>query len=372
MTFLRGFTLLLLVSLPAFAAPEPFYIGTYTQISGSKGIYSSSLDRATGKLGPIMVAAPANDPSFLALSPDGGALYAAEEVPGPGFVESWKRDNSGKLTPLNKQGAGGDGTCFVSVDPSGHYVLAANYGSGNFSCFRLNADGSVGPRTGFMQMHGSGPNKARQEGSHAHSIYVTPDEKFVYACDLGTDCVWVFKFDKAAGTLALGEPPAGRVAPGSGARHLAFSRDGRHIYVASELGHTVTVFRRDPATGSLTQEQVVTTVDPKTPSAPTAPAEIILHPNGKWLYVSNRLCDTISIFAVDASAKIHLVQTVPAGVKCPRSMALDPSGGWIMTAGQEDNHLSVLKLDRATGQLTPTAETAQVPCPVCILFAPKG
>jgi 6-phosphogluconolactonase len=348
----------------SFAAQELFYLGTYTGSSGSRGIYAGTLDSATGKLGALKLAATAPDPSFLALSPDGRALYAAEES--AGAVEAWRRGGDGSLVRLNQQPANESGTCFVSVDPRGRDVLAANYGSGSYVCFRLEADGSLGPRTALLHFDGSGPDKDRQEASHAHSIYASPDGAFAYGCDLGADSIWIFKFDSTAGTLALSYPPAGQVAAGSGPRHLAFSRYGGRLYVANELGHSVTMFARDRRTGALVAEQTISTA---APGIAAAPAEIVLHPNGRWLYVSNRECDTISVFAVAASGELSLVQTAPAGVKGPRSIALDPTGGWLVAAGQEDNRLAVLRVDRATGELAPTGQAAWAPSPVCVLFS---
>jgi 6-phosphogluconolactonase len=355
----------------AFAAPEPFYLGTYTDTSGSKGIYAGTLDSATGKLGPFVLAAAASDPAFLALSPDGRALYSSEETPGPGSVEAWKRDADGKLTPLNRLPASGSGTCFVSVDPSGRDVLISNYASGSDACFQVRPDRSLGARTGFVQLHGSGPNQTRQESSHAHSLYVGPNPAFAYGCDLGTDCVWIFRFDAAAGTLQLSSPPSVKVAPGAGARHLSFSHDGRFVYVADELGHTVTVFRLNRTSGALNWTQTISTLPPGSTDK-AAPAEIVFHPNGKWLYVSNRLDNTIAFFVVRPSGLLRLVQDVPDGVKTPRSIAIDPSGRWIVSAGEDDNRMAVLKIDPATGRVGAPGQTVQMPAPVCVLFEPHS
>jgi 6-phosphogluconolactonase len=358
-------------SAAAFAAPEPFYLGTYTDTSGSKGIYAGTLDSATGALGPFTLAAAGPDPSYLALSPDGRALYAAEETPGSGSVEAWQRNADGKLTPLDRVPSSGRGTCFVSVDPSGRDVLISNYGSGSDVCFHVRPDGSLGARTAFLALKGSGPNRTRQEASHAHSLYVGPNPAFAYGCDLGSDCVWIFRFDAAAGTLHLSSRSAVKVAPGAGPRHLAFSHDGKFVYVADELGHTMTVFSLHRKTGDLAPIQVISTLPPGSTDK-AAPAEIVLHPNGKWLYVSNRLGNTIAFFVIRPSGRLQLIQDASAGVKTPRSIAIDPSARWIVSAGEDDNHMAVLKIDPATGTLSATTQTAQMPAPVCVLFEPRS
>jgi 6-phosphogluconolactonase len=359
---------LLIAFSPVFGDPEPFYLGTYTGHSSSKGIYEGSLDSESGKLGPVILAALTANPSFLALSPGGNALYAAGESPGVGRLQAFGREPHGGLFPLNVQSAGGSGACYVTVDPGGQNVLIANYGSGSIACFRIQPNGALGLRTAFIPFAGSGPNAKRQEGPHAHSIYVSPDDAFVYACDLGSDRVWIFKFDGGAGTLVPATPPFAIVPPGSGPRHLAFSLDGKYVYVANEMGHTVSVFFRDVATGILHPLQTVDALPAGTPAENVTTAEIVLHPSGKWVYVSNRGCDTVSVFAPDPMGRLNLIQSISAGVNFPRSIAVDPSGRWMIAAGQKDNRIAVLKIDPQTGLLSATLQSAQVGSPVCILF----
>jgi len=366
------FAALALSLVPVLGGQEPFYVGTYTDHNSSKGIYEGTIDSVTGKLGPITPAVAATDPSFLALSPKGDALYAAEETPGTGVVQAFRRASDGSLTALNSEPAGGNGTCHVSVDPSGRDVLVANYGSGTIACFQIAPGGALGAQTALVQFKGSGPNLARQAAPHAHSIYTSPDDAYVYACDLGTDHVWIFKFDPATGTLQAAALPAAEVPPGSGARHLAFGRDGRDVYVANEMGDSVTFFARDPKSGALTPQQTVSALPTGRPEMNTTTAEVVLHPNGRWLYVSNRGNDTISTFSVASFGQLKLIQNIAAGVKVPRSMAIDPSGRWMIAVGQNDGRLEVLKIDPATGKLSSTTNEAQVPSPVCVLFEPKG
>ena len=208
MKTLLSLLLTLALAASSLSANALFYIGTYTKSGKSQGVYVSRLDTETGRLGAVELAGEAASPSFVALSPDGKFLYAAMEGSG-GAVAAFAVGAGGRLTKLNQQATGGDGTCHVWVDATGRNVLAANYGGGSIACIRANADGSLGERSAFVQFAGSGPNLPRQQKPHGHAIYTDAANRFVYACDLGTDQVWTFRFDAAKGTLTPTDPPSG-------------------------------------------------------------------------------------------------------------------------------------------------------------------
>ncbi len=361
--------IILSVALPcaALSADAIFYIGTYTKPGKSEGVYVSKLDTDTGKLGSVELAGKAPSPSYVALSPDGKFLYAAVES-GKGSVASFAVGAGGKLTALNEQPAGGDGTCHIWVDATGKTVLAANYGGGSIVGYRTNADGSLGERSAFVQFEGTGPDKARQEKPHGHGIYTDASNQFVYACDLGTDNVWTFLFDAAKGTLKPAEPASAKVPAGAGPRHLAIHPNGRFAYANNEMGLSVTAFNRDTKTAALTPVQTLSTLPEGTPTKGVSTAEIFCHPSGKWLYASNRGHDSIAVYAIAADGKLTWIETAPAGVKVPRGFGIDPTGKWLVAAGQEDDKIAVLKIDPTTGKLTPNGSTAEVGAPVCILF----
>lgn len=345
-----------------------FYIGTNTRETGSKGIYTGVLDTHTGALGAVGLAADANNPSFLAVAPGGKHLYAALEAAG-GAVGAFRIEPDGKLTPLNTAPSGGNGACHVSVDGAGRHALVANYGGGNISCLAILPDGSLGDSTAFVQFSGSGPHPGRQQKSFAHAIYADADDKFVYACDLGSDKVWSFRYDKDAGTLAPTDPAAGIVPAEGGPRHLALHPNGRFAYANNEMGLSVTAFARDPVNGLLTELETVPTSQSLTGPAPgVTTSEILCHPTGKWLYVSSRGDDIIAVYAIAEDGKLSLVENAPAGVQIPRGMGLDPTGQWLVVAGQKNHRLTVLKIDPATGKLAPTGQSVEVPAPVCIVF----
>lgn len=364
------FALAAVMTASSFAADATFYLGTYTKEGGkSKGIYIGKLDTDTGKLGAVELAGEAKSPSFVALSPDQKFLYASIED-GSGSVAAFAVGADGKLKTLNAQPSGGDGTCHVWVDATGKNVLAANYGGGSIAVFQTRDDGSLGERTSFVQFEGSGPDKERQEKPHGHSIYTDATNKLVYSCDLGTDNVWIFKFDAEKGTLTPANPPSGKVPAGAGPRHLAQHSNGKFAYANNEMGLSVTAFSRDPATGALTALQTLSTLPEGAVREGVSTAEIFIHPTGKWLYVSNRAHDTIAVYAIGTDGKLTWIENAPALVKVPRGFGIDPTGKWLITAGQDDDRIAVLKIDPATGKLSATDQSAEVGSPVCVLFAP--
>jgi 6-phosphogluconolactonase len=367
MKLLLSFFSIATLAAAALAADVTCYIGTYTQAGKSRGIYVAKLDTDTGKLGPASLAAEVKSPSFLALSPSGKHLYAAVES-GGGSVAAFAVGADGKLTALGEQSAGGGGTCHVWVDATGRNVFGANYGGGSIVGLRVKEDGSLGERSAFVQFAGSGPDKARQEKPHAHAVYTDAENRFLYACDLGTDNVWIFKLDTATGALEAAEPPSGKVPPGGGPRHLAIHPSGRFAYANNEMALSVTAFARDAKIGALTPLQTLPTVPEGTDRKGISTAEIFCHPSGKWLYVSNRGHDTFAVYSIAADGKLEWIENAPAQVKVPRGFGIDPTGKWLVAAGQHDDRIAVLKIDGATGKLTPTGVTAEVMTPVCIVF----
>ncbi|HTY86550.1 MAG TPA: lactonase family protein [Candidatus Acidoferrum sp.] len=362
----------LLAGTTAMAQPARFYLGTYTGRSGSQGIYTGTLDPHTGRLSPMELAVKTTSPSFIALSPDGKFLYAAMEG-GGGSVGAFRVEADGRLTPLNTLPCD-KGTCHVAVDATGSNVFAANYTAGSAACFQTAPDGSLAKRSALVPFTGSGPNPQRQNHPYIHSLYSAPGNRFVYACDLGTDNVWVFDFDAASGLLTPTNPPSGKVPPGSGPRHLALSPNGRFVYVNGEMGLNVTAFARNPETGALTAIQTLPTLPASVDTNGITTAEIFCHPSGRWLYVSNRDVagrgrDSLAVYAIGADGKLTWQQDAPAQVKVPRGFGIDPTGQWLMVGGQQDNKIVVLKIDGATGKLSATDQSATVGAPVCVAFA---
>ncbi|HVS87661.1 MAG TPA: lactonase family protein [Candidatus Acidoferrum sp.] len=350
------------------------YIGTYTTKTSSKGIYAYRFDGASGELNAIGLAAESSDPSFVAVHPSGKYLYAVNEggnfeVGGSGAVSAFAIDGkSGKLTFLNQVATRGAGPCHLSLDKTGKYVLVANYDGGSVAVFPVLGDGSLGKASGFTQHTGSGPNKERQEGPHAHWIATSPDNRFALAVDLGLDEVLVYHFDASKGSLAPNDPPFAKVSPGAGPRHLAFPRNGQVAYVLSEIDSNVTVFAYEQSKGTLSALQTISTL-PKDYAGLKEAAEIEIHPSGKFLYASNRGHDSIAVFTIDpAKGTLTSVGQFLTKGKTPRHFAIDPTGAFLLAANEESNNIVVFKINPATGDLTPTGQVVEAPSPVCITF----
>jgi 6-phosphogluconolactonase len=352
------------------------FIGTYTAKTDSKGIYSFRFDSGTGSLTSMAVAATTPDPSFLTVAHNEKYLYAVNELSEfggkkSGAVTSYSIDaKSGKLVPLNQVASGGADPCYVSFDQSGKYLLVANYTGGSVSTFPVAADGHIGPAAAFVQHTGSGPNKERQEGPHAHYSATSADNRFVFVVDLGLDEVVVYRFDPGTGSLTPNDPPFAKLAPGAGPRHLAFHPNGKFAYVLNEVIPTVTALAYDSKSGSFSTLQTLSTI-PKDFTAHNDTAEIVVHPSGKFLYASNRGHDSIAEFTIDAAKGIlTLAGDFPTQGKTPRNFALDPTGKFLLAANQESNNIVIFRIDQSTGALVATGQVAQVPAPVDIVFVP--
>lgn len=373
------FLCLLLVTggclLPASAAEHLVYFGTYTS-GPSKGIYVSRFDTITGKLSAPELAAETKNPSFLALHPTGKFLYAVGEVNDAlgqraGAVHAYSLDvRTGKLAALNQQTSGGTGPCHVSVDASGKCVLVANYGSGSIAALPVQAAGSLGAAVTTIQHTGSSVNPKRQAGPHAHFITPSPDNRFALTCDLGLDKVLVYQLDPTPAKLTTNNPPQAVVPHGAGPRHLVFSRDGKFVYVLNEMALTVTTFSYDAKQGTLFEAQNISTVPADYAlTEKDSGAEIAVHPNGRFVYASNRGHDSIAVFIVDAkTGKLTLVQNESTQGKTPRHFAIDPSGRWLLAENQNSDSVVGFAIDPATGRLKPTGQTITVGSPVCAVF----
>lgn len=350
------------------------YVGTYTG-KKSQGIYTFTFNSATGEVGKPELAVETTNPSFLAIHPSGKSLYAVGEVAAVdgkkgGGVSAFAILPDGKLKLLSQASTVGSGPCHISVDKSGKVALAANYGGGSVVALPIKADGSVGSHTGFVQHEGKSVTK-RQSQPNAHSVNLSPDNRFAFVADLGLDKVLIYKLDAAKGTLTPNEPAFATVPAGSGPRHFAFHPSGKFAYVINEITLSMTAFSYDAAKGALTEIHTVSTLpaaDGPGPKPGWSTAEVVAHPGGKFLYGSNRGHDTIAVFSVAADGKITLVQNAAAEVKTPRNFNLDPTGQWLFTEGQGSDTIALFKVDQATGKLTATGTKLEVGSPVCMKF----
>jgi 6-phosphogluconolactonase len=354
------------------------YLGTQGR-GESKGIYLSELDTETGALSAPKLAVEVTGPGFLVLSKDGKSLYSTARAPDRGgergmdAVAWYGVQEDGMLKLGHYESSQGSGPCFVGLDATGTVLMVANYGSGGVAAYAVKADGSVSPSTSFHQHEGSSVNERRQKGPHAHSIYAGPDNKFVYAPDLGIDKVVIYALDAAGARLK----PAGAAAmpPGSGPRHMKFGKDGEQAYVLSELLLTVVVFDRNAKDGNLAQKQVVSVLPDGAPKDGMTCSEILVSPNGKFVYTANRDTagkgrDSLSVLTVGDGGKLTLLQNVPAKVAIPRNINLSPDGKWLLVAGQKSGNVPVFAVG-SDGQLSPTKHEIKVANAMCVVFRKK-
>jgi len=348
------------------------YVGTYTGPE-SKGIYAYRFDAKTGEITPLGLAGEAKNPSFLAIHPNRKFLYAVGESADGGAwggsVSAFALDRAtGKLTFLNSASSGGKGPCHLVVDKTGRNLVVANYGSGASAVVPIKADGRLGEPSSTIQHSGSSVDRARQQGPHAHSANLSPDNRFAFVADLGLDKVLVYKFDAAKGTITPNTPPFATVAPGSGPRHFAFHPSGKFAYVINEMGSTMTAFAYDAAGGVLTSLQTISTL-PEGFSGKSYCAEVVAHPSGKFLYGSNRGHNSISVFAIDpVKGTLTTVEQTLTGGKWPRNFNIDPTGAYLFAANEQSNDIFLFRIDPATGRLKPTGKRLEVGKPVCIKF----
>jgi 6-phosphogluconolactonase len=384
--FLSSAITVLLLALAA-AAPRGaqgsddwiMYVGTYTK-APSKGIYAYRFEGATGTatpMGTAGLAAETENPSYLAVHPNQRFLYAVNEVSryegaSAGSVSAFSIDRaSGTLTLLNRVSTRGADPCHLSLDRSGKWLFVANYTGGSVAAFPVHDDGTLGDASAFYQHAGSSVDKARQNGPHAHAVAVSPDNRFVLAVDLGLDRIFSYRLDAAAKGLAPA-PAFAPVTPGSGPRHLAFRPDGRFAYVLNEMRSSVSAFRYNTARGTLAELQTLSTL-PEGFAGESSGAEIDVHPNGKFVYASNRGHDSIASFRIDgANGTLTAGPRTPTQGRTPRGFAIDPSGRFLLAGNQNSGTLVVFRIDPATGGLTPVGTPLQVPSPVSVVFSKKG
>jgi 6-phosphogluconolactonase len=364
-------------SARALAGPEasgeiPVYIGTYTD-GDSEGIYRTTFNVVSGELTEPKLVGKMENPNFLAVSPDRRQLYAVGSD--AQFTDSDKgavamfavEPADGSLTLVTAQSSRGANPCHIVLDDAGKHALIANYSGGSVATLPIE-DGKLQGADTFIQHSGSSVNKQRQEGPHAHSINLDAAGRFAFVADLGTDQVFIYKYDSQTGSLTPNDPPAVKLPPGSGPRHFAFHPSGRWAYVINELTSTVSAMAYDAERGALEVLQTISTL-PEDFQGSNTTAEVVVHPSGKFLYGSNRGHDSIAMFAIDESTgQLTSLGQHPAGVDTPRNFVVDPTGKFLLAAGQDSNDIVVHRLDPATGKLEATDVSVSVPTPVCLKF----
>ena len=366
---------------PSDAQARFVYVGTYTfpgvppggtHQSTALGIYVFKMDPSDGGLTPLQIV-PASNPSFVALDPTQTHLYSVNEDLA-GHVSAFAINAAtGTLSFLNMASANGAFTTHISVQPSGQYVFAANYGNlgfpGSFPVYRILANGSIGPMTDIFlgAGNGTGPNPERQEAPHAHQILTDLDGHHVFGVDLGADKVNVLNLNPGTGVLTANTVPFAPVASGSGPRHMAFHPDRRHAYVLDELASSITVFDYDSARGAFIWKDTIPTL-PDNFTGSNTTAEIRVHPSGRFLYNTNRGHNSVTMFAINAATgELDVIGWESTRGEWPRGMNIDPSGTFLYAANQNTDTIAVFRIQDSNGKLK-FSTLVHTPTPVDVEF----
>jgi len=365
--------------------PLTIYFGTDTAKGISKGIYQSHFDTTRGQLTPPTLAVATARPSFLAVTPMGlgqRTLYAVNAINDPGATAStFSIDpKTGALKQTSQVPSGGAGPAYISVDDTGHSAFVANYFGGTIVSYRIQPDGTLSQPVDHIdfndhQKFGAlGPNSARQSSSHPHCTTISPDNRFLLVCDLGTDNISVFTIHPETGELS--DPHLfTNDHPGSGPRHVVFHPNGRWIYGINEIDSTIdhylwtaTRFADTPQGLLVNTNTPVKTIAPDFPADKNTAAELSGSPDGNFLYASNRGEDSLVVFSIGPKGQLTFLQRISCGGKTPRHFTLDPTADWLLCGNQDSATVTVFRRDPATGKLTGPTQTMPLDSPLYTLF----
>ncbi len=339
-----------------------------------KGIYCAAWNAQTGQLGAPELAIIIEHPTFLALHPWLPVLYAANEVE-QGKLSSFRVDAlHGKLTPMQQRPARGSGPCYVSVDHKGNNAFLANYNSGSVTALSLSADGSLLGIPVTFDCAGNaacgppGPSKPRQDAPHMHCAVVSPDNKYLLACDLGDDAIQVFPL-----STLFSNPVRVATRAGSGPRHVAFHPNGRWLYCIHELDCTIDLYdwsvQGQKPTLTLRSDSVISTLATGTPLHGCTACEIVVSDDGRFVYANTRGENTLAVYRIDPKTGLLTEQQrVDTGGDVTRHIAFDPSRRWLLCSNQGSSTVTVFAHDPKTGELSETPKTFPAESPMFVQF----
>jgi len=351
------------------AANVDVYFGTGG--GEAKGIYHATLDIEKGKLSAASLAAEVEAPGFLAFHPDRSTLYAVANFESKPSVVAYKIAADGSLTLLNAEVIPDGGAVHISVHPSGNFLLTAQYGGGSVALFPLAKDGRLLPCQQVIEHEGgSGVVANRQKSPHPHWVGFSPDGRFAFVSDLGLDQIVIYQIQSDQASIKqVGHADS---IPGGGPRHMKFSVDGKYIFLVNELSLSVSTFAYDAETGKAQLLSTTPTLSDamKAKESSNSGSEIVVHPNGQFVYAANRGHDSVTAFLIDPeTGHLYVTDIEPIRGAWPRNINMDTSGRWLLAAGQHSNTVTVLEIDATTGALTyPRGSVITVPSPICILL----
>ena len=355
-------------------AGEPLiFISSFA--AGDKGaIEAFSLDSSTGRMNRIQRTTGVEHPFFFVISPDQKFLYSihAKSFGGrePEEVAAYALEGrTGRLKLLNRQSTHGTASCYVAIDATGKTVLVANYTMGSVASFPVQNDGSLGAAASIIQHVGSSIDPVRQKGPNAHCIVISPDNRFAFAADLGTDQVLSYRVDKTTAKLTPNTPPFSKAPAGAGPRHLTFHPDGKHVYVINELQNSVTMSDYDANSGVMIDRQTISTL-PTGFQGVSHCADLKITPNGKFLYGTNRGHDSIACYRIEADGSLKLIAIEPSLGKGPQNLLITGDGKRVLCANMPGNSVAVFEIDDQTGRLKSIGEPFEITSPSCIRLLP--
>lgn len=372
------FSLILFSAMSTYAqvGKETLYVGTFS-VRGSQGIYVFDFNRAKQNLVLKQTVPSLESPTFLDIHPSQKYLYSvnrgkADVNDHGGSISAYGIDPAtGRLSGINHKSSYGDGPCYVEVDKSGKYVFVSNYHEGNLTVLSLFNDGSLGSVSEAKKYSGSSIHPERQQSPHIHASVISQNNRFLYVTDLGSDKIYIYELNEEKGTLTPASMPEFNATPGTGPRHLAFHPSGNFAYLAEELTSTVGVFAVDQATGALTllQDSVVSL--PPDFEGKNISADIHTDPKGKFLYMSNRGADIISIFTIGEDGRIELKGHESTRGQTPRNFLIEPKGEFMFVAHQDSDTIQIFRINQKNGNLTAVGKPVAVPSPVCLKIVSK-
>ena len=338
-------------------------VGTYTT-----DIQVYKFNTTAGNASFVSKISGTANPSYLAVTKDQKYVYAVNEnhKEVPGEISAFSFDKKkGELSFINKTVTSGDDPCYVETDSTGKWLLAANYSSGSFSIFKTAEDGSVQPLIQNIEHQGYSVNFDRQSKPHVHCTVFSPDGKYVFVNDLGTDKVYQYKFDPNNAQQPLSEDATTFDVPdGSGPRHIIFHPNKQYAYLISELSGKVMVYGYKD--GQLNELQTIQS-DNTGGKEDKGSADIHITPNGQYLYTSNRgKANDITIYRVGSTGLLtELGHQSTLGIH-PRNFTIDPTGKWLLVANRDTNNIVVFNIIKSTGMLSPTGVQIHMDKPVCL------
>jgi 6-phosphogluconolactonase (cycloisomerase 2 family) len=368
----KGYLLLIILCYFNTGAQEFYlFVGTYTDAEPDKGIYVYRFNSKNGELHFVSNAEEITNPSYLAISPNGKNIYACTEtqMPGKGSISSFSFDSkSGKLTFLNKVSSEGENPVYVSVHKSGQWLVNGNYTGGNASVSQIMKDGSIEPSCQNIIFKGKSIISGRQDSPHIHSTVFSPDQKYIFMPDLGSDKIWSYKV-KPGRKVKLTKGKETNCIEGSGPRHITFHPNNKFAFCSEELSGTVAVYQLD--NGNLKPIQRIVAHD-SISHGPFGSADIHASPDGKFLYISNRGEENnIAIYSIDQTTSIISLKGYHTTLGLhPRNFVIDPTGKYLLVGNLQSNNIVVFERHSETGLLKYSGTQISVQRPACLKMTP--